>query len=218
MRLYQANAYNKILQHNNSFFIWPRQSGKSTLLSYVISDFVKNNIDKDILFFHNNAKSSNNGRNKLLQDLGDIIMSKIRNKNGLNFINNNYLEFCTLDQNYQYLLFRNKPSLIIYDDLCINNINRLIDLELDIDTFKIKTIFTSTYFDTDAIRLLDHRNNFYVNILPPFLEKNTYKMYNDYKNMVRSKLNYKSKELIDFDDSYLRIEKIKQLNKIANGI
>ena len=46
----QFITLNQLIKHNNSFIFWPRQTGKSFLLSAYIEYFINNNYDQNIIY------------------------------------------------------------------------------------------------------------------------------------------------------------------------
>ena len=195
--------------------------GKSLLLSYYIENFVENNNDQDIVFFNDDKKRNAFSKDRLIRDIRHVTVSKkYIGAYEIAFKNENYLRFCSIQESYVHFLFRLKPSLIIYDEFCHKNLNKYNDLFLYLLNNRCKVIFTSTYIDTRVIKLLDYRNDFYINI-KRITEDNIepkFKNY-DYDSLIRKELSYKTTELLDFDDTiYQRRKKLKELNDISNGI
>jgi len=203
-RKHQTYVFNKLLIHNKSFIFWPRQTGKSYLLSFIIEQFVNNNNNKDILFIIDDKNNINISKSRIINDIFSSI-KKIR-INELELVNDNYITFCPLDKNMNYTLHMLSPLLIIYDEFFIYNLDKLSGLNNYISTHNCKCIFTSTSIDLNVVSLLDHNDDFYINIIPyPRL---------DLKHLLKT-LSYKKSELLDyFDLSFIRKIKIEALNYI----
>ena len=137
----------------------------------------------------------------------------------MSFLNDNYLTFCSIQESYEHILHKLKPSVIIYDEFYHKDLKKYEYLAYYLDNNNCKVIFTSTYIDTRIIKLFDSKNDFYINIrkitkdnIEPF-----FKNY-DYKRLLRKDLSYKKTELLDFDDViYQRKKKLEYLKKITNG-
>lgn len=220
LRDLQHQTFNKLLNHKNSLIFWPRQTGKSYLLSHYIENFVKNNRDQDIVFFVNEQRYINNSMSRLLKDLNHVIDPKKIRKNELGFINDNFLTFCFIgSHSYNITLFKLKPTLILYDEIMLGNSYVLTHLRNYIEINNIPCIFTSTFINLDIIKFLDYKNTFYINILPiiPEDEFEFSKGISKYSTLIE-KLSYKSPTLLDYMDViYQRKIKLRKLKEISDG-
>jgi superfamily II DNA or RNA helicase len=162
LRDYQLYAFNKLIKHDNSFIFWPRQIGKSFLLSAYIEYFVNYNNDQDIVFICDIGKYIDNSKSKLVNDLPYLI-EKIR-KNDIEFINSNYVSFFSFQSDFIQQLYSLKPSLIIYDEFFISKnmkeANNFTELFNYMNNSRCKSLFTSTRIDMRIIKALD---NFFFN-------------------------------------------------------
>lgn len=198
---YQLYTLNKLIKHDNCFLFWPRQTGKTTLMSFYIGNYVKNNYGQNIIFIVNDKKRIRDSNYKIVRDLYDSKVITKNYNNSLFFINDNILKFIKIDNiiNNPTGLFNN--SLIIYDEFyyhekLINLVHHLKYVE------KYKSIFTSTDMNIDIIKKIDFKNNYYINI------NTKYQKFPEF--------DYKENQLMDFNDlSYQRKSKIKLLNKIS---
>jgi len=217
LKQHQLYTYNKILKHQKSFIFWPRQTGKSYILSHYLEQFVNNNKDQDILFISNNKRYFTIDRDRIMKNIGYLTIDKHRTEN-IYFINNNYLEFCSINQDFAYLFYQFKPSLIIYDEFHVDRTDRLTLVYNYITNNSPKCIFTSTFIDMDVIKLLDFNNDWYINILPTseMMGDQYLGQVDNYKEKFKL-LSYKPDNLLDFFDViYQRKKKLKLLNKISN--
>ena len=131
----------------------------------------------------------------------------------IRFINNNNLKFLSINNKFSSYLTYNPDYIIIDSYIGIRkNIDNILDLNMYINSSnskKCKCLFTFLY-DIDIIKIIDYKNDFYINILP-------YEYINHYeKKMNISKdLSYKSFDLLDyFDLIYIRKQKIQKLNNL----
>jgi uncharacterized protein YciU (UPF0263 family) len=68
-----------------------------------------------------------------------------------------------------------------------------------------------------VINLLDHNNDWYINIIPPSIDMNIER--DNYKEKVKELEKYKSDELLDyFELLFQRKKKLQKLNKISGQI
>jgi len=221
LRDYQIKTLNKLIKYDNSFVFWPRQTGKSTLISAYIENFVINNSGKDILFICDSRRCIKYARNKIIDNLYYLV-NNIKNSNKISFVNSNILTFFSFDFDLYYHLNFLKPELVIFDELYISDSTRddvkITEFSYYMKNFNCKSIFISSRIDTRVIKSLDYRNQYYINIIPTndkdlHLSENN----NDYKIII-NELSYKPDELLDyFDLNYQRKKKLKKLNKIADG-
>lgn len=211
IRDHQIYALNKFLKYQKSFLFWPRQTGKGFTISLFLDYFVNNNHSQNILFISNKKEYIKNDKNRIMQNIGNLTVDKHRTEN-LYFINDNYLQFISINQNYSYQLKELNPSLVIFDEFNIDKISNLEAIANYIKINNCKCIFTSTFIDMKVINLLDSNNDWYINIIPPSDDIELY----FYKDRVKELEKYKSDELLDYMDLiYQRRKKIKKLNKIS---
>lgn len=214
---YQEYTFNKLAKYNKSIVLWPRQSGKSYLIISVIEDFIKNNSDKDILLLVHNTRSEYYIFSKILKEIGAYVSKNNKSINKLSFINNNDVTIKSINS-YDSILHKIKPELIIYDEVFNFNYQKNIILDYYIKNNNCKCVFTSTYFYLEMIKMLDYYNDFYINIKPSVnVIFDNEQLYN-YNDIVKN-LYYKPEHLLDvMDIKFIRTQKIKNLNKISNGI
>jgi hypothetical protein len=221
IRDHQIYALNKLLKYQKSFLFWPRQTGKSFTISLFLDYFVNNNHNQNILFISNNKFYIKNDKDKIMRNIGNLILDKHRSED-INFINDNYLQFVSINQNYEYQLKELTPSLIIFDEFNIDKISSLEKIinyiagKAEFSNLNInpKCIFTSTFIDMKVINLLDYNNDWYINIIPPSKDMNI--EFDNYKDKVNELSKYKSDELLDYCELlYQRKRKIQKLNKIS---
>lgn len=213
---HQQYTFSKLLKHQKSFLFWPRQTGKSFTISLFLDYFVKNNNVQNILFISNKKRYISVNRDRILKNIGNLTVDKHRSDN-LYFINNNYLQFISINQDYGYQLKELKPSLIIFDEFNVDRISNLDAIAFYIGFSKCKCIFTSTFMDMKVINLLDNNNDWYISIIPPSNDMNIES--DNYHEKVKELSKYKPDELLDFFDViYQRKKKLQKLNKISNGI
>ena len=219
LRDYQILAFNKLIENDKSFIFWPRAKGKTYLIHSFIDYFVKNNNDQEIIIFVNDGRRTPDIMKKIrifLDNAGSV-------QSGKKLINNNNITIISILSNcYSEALRSKNPSLIIFDEFAINNLNNLGELSNYINNFNCKTIFTASYINTIAIKTLDRKNDFYINI-KRISDDDLYNYYRfknyDYDSLIKNILSYKSDKLLDFDDTiYQRRKKLQALNKISNGI
>jgi len=155
-------------------------------------------------------------RDRIMKNIGYLTIDKHRTEN-ISFINNNYLQFCSINQDFAYLFYQLKPSLIIYDEFHVNTVDKLAVVYNYITNKNPKCIFTSTFMDIDVIKLLDFNNDWYINILPTSEITGDLNIESEnYKEKFKL-LSYKPDHLLDFFDViYQRKKKLKILNKISN--
>lgn len=213
---YNISLLNKVIKNDNSLLFWPRQTGKSTLLSYYIENFVENNNNQDIIFFNDDREHNKYSKSKLIHDICNVIVKKkYTGVYEMSFKNENFLTFCSIQESYEHTLFRLKPSIIIYDNFHHKNLNNYRYLFMYLNLNNCKSIFTSNSIDTRVIKALDYKNNYYINIRR---NNSSYESYN-YDFLIKKELSYKPDELLDFNDTiYQRRKKLQVLNKISNGI
>ena len=74
--------------------------------------------------------------------------------------------------------------------------------------------------DLDVIKMLDSKNDFYFNIMPPTFKDDNIDLLIECSHIkdVIEKLDKPDYLLDYFDKIYLRRKKLKRINKIANGI
>jgi hypothetical protein len=218
LRDYQSQTYKILLYHNNCMLFWPRQRGKTYLLTHYIENFVQNNYDQEIVFFGNNHRNNNDCRDKILRDIMPVIDPKRIRKAELGFINENYLTFESIeDRKYEMTLNKLKPTLIIYDEIMLGNTYVLAELRNYIERNNVKCIFTSTFMNLDIIKFLDYKNTFYINIFPiqPEDEFEFSKGVSKYSTLLE-KLSYKPKKLLDYmDNTFQRKIKLQRLKEIS---
>ena len=216
MKKYQRLAFDNILRYNKSMILWPRQMGKSLLLSYYIENFITNNSGQNIIFFDDDKKRNKYSKDTMIHNLNHLLVRKKYNSRyEMSFVNDNNLTFCSIQESYEHNLFRIKPSVIIYDDFYHKDLNKYYYLFSYISKNKCKVIFTSTYIDTRVISALDYNNDFYINIrrITENVEPNFINY--DYEHLVKNILSYKSAQLLDFDGIIsVRRQKLEYLKKI----
>ena len=211
LRKYEKNAFNKIIKYDKSLIIWPRQTGKSFIIYKSIENFVINNKDKKIFFITDSIRNFNNAISRIYKDIGTVVLNN--SSSTIRFINNNNLKFLSINNKFSSYLTYNPDYIIIDSYIGIRkNIDNILDLNMYINSSnskKCKCLFTFLY-DIDIIKIIDYKNDFYINILP-------YEYINHYeKKMNISKdLSYKSFDLLDyFDLIYIRKQKIQKLNNL----
>ena len=215
LKLHQEQAYHNILKYGKAFIFWPRQTGKSYFLSYIIKVFALNNKSSDILFFVNNKININMSQHKLLNDIEHTVIKKTK-KGEINLINNNYITFCSI-KDYDHYITYLKPSLIIYDDFKLNNISQFEYLRTYLRESNCRSIFTSSIIDIKIINMLDLNNDYYINIMSVDLPNSIDKFI--VEPGIIEQLSYKPDELIDYDDViFKRRKKLKQLKIINDNI
>ena len=212
LKTHQLNTINNLFKHDKSFVFWPRQTGKSYIISHYLECFVTNNFRQNILFINRDKGYVDIDRDRIMRNIGSLTIDKHRTEN-LYFINDNYLEFCCIKQNI-YPLTKLNPSLIICDEFYFDNVSQLLPIKRYIDKSKCKCIFTSTYIDMNVIKMLDDKNDFYINIIEP--NENDLDIGHDYKEKIKE-LSYKPENLLDYNNVvYQRKKKLKKLNIISN--
>jgi hypothetical protein len=213
IRDHQIYALNKILKYQKSFLFWPRQTGKSFTISLFLDYFVNNNNSQNILFISNKKEYISVNRDRILKNIGNLTVDKHRSDN-LYFINNNYLQFISINQDYGYQLRELTPSLVIFDEFNIDRISNLDAIAVYIGFSKCKCIFSSTFMDMMVINLLDSNNDWYINIIPPSIDMNIER--DNYQEKVKELEKYKSDELLDYCELlFQRKKKLQKLNKIS---
>jgi len=211
----QLYTHKKLLKHDKSFVFWPRQTGKSYLVTHFIEDFVNNNKDQNILFISNKKNYIKNSRLKISNEIGHLILDKHRSDD-LDFTNDNYLKFISINQPFEYVLNTLSPSLIIFDEIMSLPMSNNFKLIKDyIDKSNCKCIYTSTFMELDVIKLLDSKNDFYINIIPPRHSDEFYDLDIEYVKKNIKELSYKPDELLDYADlQYQRKVKLRKLNSL----
>jgi hypothetical protein len=210
LKPHQVAAFYKIIRNDKSIIIWPRRYGKSYLVYYYIENYIKNNFDKNILFFETGMQHINAHKHNLLSNIDQKLIKKIKEKE-LIFINGNNIKFNNIYQkkfNLNYELFF-MPDLIIYDNNNYNsNLLNIRDISNYIYCNKIRSIFTSDQIDLNLIKILDYRKDYYLNI--------QLDLQSDI-NFIKRQFSYKYYDLFDINDTlYQRGKKLQILNKIAN--
>jgi len=218
---YQQNTFNKLLKFDRSFVFWPRQWGKSILLISYLEWFVTNHHQQNILLLVNKMAYLNSMKAKIKTNLGNLLLDRHRTDD-LYFINENYLKFGSIYQPLEFKLYNLKPSLILYDEFIIFDLVDLLPIKKYIDNFNCKCVFTSTFIDLSVIKMLDNKNDFYFNIIPPSLKEDDSdyaRLYFTHMKGIVKELSYKPDYLLDyFEKIYQRKLKLKRINLIANGI
>jgi hypothetical protein len=213
IRDHQIYALNKILKYQKSFLFWPRQTGKSFTIFLFLDYFVNNNNSQNILFISNKKEYISVNRDRILKNIGNLTVDKHRSDN-LYFINNNYLQFISINQDYGYQLRELTPSLVIFDEFNVDRISSLESIGNYIKFSKCKCIFSSTFMDMMVINLLDSNNDWYINIIPPSIDMNIER--DNYQEKVKELEKYKSDELLDYCELlFQRKKKLQKLNKIS---
>lgn len=213
---YQQRVFNKLLKFDKSFMFWPRQTGKSQILIAILEYFIQNNKDINILFIVHNKESIKNLLSKVYREIGSLVVDRHRTDDYLYFINNNSCKFSEIHNCTLSIMNLLKPTIILYDELWINNVNDLAILKHYIKISKCKSIFTSTRVDLDIIKLLDSNNDYYINIMPVFDDEHKID-FNLNKEIIKE-LSYKPDHLLDYGDVvYQRKVKLKKLKEISDG-
>jgi hypothetical protein len=167
LRKYEKNAFNKIIKYDKSLIIWPRQTGKSFIIYKSIENFVINNKDKKIFFITDSIRNFNNAISKIYKDIGTVVLNN--SSSTIRFINNNNLKFLSINNKFSSYLTYNPDYIIIDSHIGIRkNIDNILDLNMYINSSnskKCKCLFTFLY-DIDIIKIIDYKNDFYINILP----------------------------------------------------
>jgi len=220
---HQIRAFNKIINNDKNFIFWPRQYGKSHLISAYLEHFINNNSNQNILFICYEKNYIKYSKQKLLNDIGYLTVDKHRTDD-LYFINDNFLKFCSIKQHFDTIsgMFKTlSPSLIIFNEvyaLSTNNIQRLYSNNF----LNGKILYTSSFIDIQLIKMLDYNNDFYINIEQPVDKIDTFGLFKDDINLIYfdiKELNYKPDDLLYFSDKvYQRKIKLKKINTISNGI
>jgi len=235
LKKYQEEVFNKLLKHDKTFIFWSRQMGKSYLIEYYLNYFINNKINENIIYFTKYYKYCVNLKNKLLNY--NIVT---QTNHSILFKNNITLRFCKFEEGYAYTLRGLLPSLIIFDEFSIKDLNgsdliRLTELIYYINTNKCKIIFISTHIDIRLVRLMDGKNDYYINVMQNFeILKNSNNIsggpiYNteylaefggsEYRKILEKEFSYKPFNLLDFNDlSYQRKCKLKILREISNNL
>lgn len=222
LRKNQEQAFNNIAKYGKAFIFWGRQTGKSFLLSSIIQSYAANKKGTDILFFIKNKTYIKIAQDKVLKDIKNSIRSSKPSE--IVLINNNYLTFCSIKEEYDYYLQHLNPSLIIFDDYDIADFYKFNNLTYYILKNNCKCIFTSSKIDKidlKIVKLLDYNNDYYINIMSndyeypiSFVDKDKLIITPD----ILKELSYKPDELIDYDDIiFKRRKKLKQLKLLSEN-
>jgi hypothetical protein len=214
---HQKIAFDKIIKNDKNFIFWPRQYGKSTLISAYLEHFINNNYNQNILIVCDQIAFIKNCRNKINSDIGQLSIDKHRSDD-LYFINDIFLKFCSIKQHkstLSYIMSTLTPTLIIFDNIYLyNSYYNIEEFDMFLNT---KFLYVSSFIDLRLIKLLDYNNDFYIDIIQP-VDKINVNDNDSITYFVIKELNYKPDELLDFSGKiFQRKRKLRKLNQISGS-
>lgn len=228
LREYQKYAIKKFKEHDKMLLLWYRQSGKTQVISEIISDFVSKNSNKKIFFFTFGLRYSSINIARLEMDISNKIVKVRRTDKKIELINNNIIEFHSLFQSDINSIFKIPPSLVFFD--VIFKSTKIEAINLNIVKTKMNSInkckwvvVSSTMYPNDGFfNVIDCDDVFYVNVMSYNMNFNSktpvgYDYLEFEYNYDADLFSYKRKSMVEvMNKNHSRKMKLKNLNKKKN--
>jgi len=231
LREYQKYAIKKFKEHDKILLLWYRQSGKTQVISEIISNFVSKNSNKKIIFFVFSIRYSIITIERLKMDIPTKIVKVRKTDKKIEFINNNVVEFHSLLQSDINSIFKIQPSLVFFDIIFkstkieVKNLNIVKTKMNSINKCKWIIISSTIYPNDGFFNVIDCDDVFYVNAMSYNMNFNSktpvgyewLEFEYNYDAELIYLFSYKRKSMVEvMNKSHSRKMKLEKLNKNKN--